>query len=540
MLLRTALDPKKKTGGTMINYIYNFKNPIRHFIKIDELNYPQNIQTLPLSELAWTEPFKFRIKKTVETKRTLKIPNALNFMAAYYKFINYPFFDNVQDSDFRYKRLSANLDTGEFKTGEFDRQLALDFNHLCIFDTLLKLDIKEYYGRIYTHKLHFQNVNDELYLSNLNTGATNGLLMGNYISLYFAEMFLNNISRDLKSELDSTGLAYEFSYFSDDFYFFCNRRDHKKIISVFEKVLEEYELERNESKAEVWTYESFNSYNVVERYWKKIMSYCNTNIRIKKKPVLKKPQLERIISNKLIFLNQIIYRMSNLQDDKMKKVFINNFFKTKYFINLDLSDFVVKEYDYHQLLFIYKYSPESMLYSLSKFTKMKNFDSERLKKFLTIRFRESLQDLYHDEQLYYYFAIKICGFEDLLQESKELVIYSENQVLISYYLIEKVFNDSDLLKLKSFKDEKYWFQNYHLILFTELLNNDLEKNISEYLIPSNAKKQTQKDSYLKFYKKNLKSKCALIREIEEVNEAISVYLENKINEIEEGFEEDDE
>ena len=46
-----------------------------------------------------------------------------------------------------------------------------------IYDNLIRLDIKEYYGRIYTHKIDF-NGHEERYLSNLNCGATNGLLMG--------------------------------------------------------------------------------------------------------------------------------------------------------------------------------------------------------------------------------------------------------------------------------------------------------------------------------------------------------------------------
>lgn len=511
----------------MINNLYNFKNPIRHFIKIDELIYPSDIRNLPIENLSWTEPFKFRIKKTMESKRTLKIPNALNFMAAYYKFEDYPYFDNVQDSDFQHKRLSASLQTGEFKTGEFDRQLAIDFNHLCIFDTLLRLDIKEYYGRIYTHKLDFQNINEERYLSNLNLGATNGLLMGNYLSLYFAEIFLNKINIELNAKLVEQKITCEFSYFSDDFYFFCNKRDQKQIIAVFEKVLENFELERNESKADIWTYETFNNYNVVERYWKKTMSYCNTKISKKSN------------KNKLVFINQIIYRMSNLQDDKMKKVFINNFFKTKFFVDLDLSKFIVKEYDYHQLLFIYKYSPESLLYSVDKFKNMSNFENDKFYMFFKIRFSESLQDLFHDEQLYFYYAIKLCGFEDLLKEMKDLVIKSENQVLISYYLMDNLFSDTDLLTLLNYKDEKYWFQNYHLIMYNERLFNDLEISITEYLLPFYATKPSRIESYMNFYKANINAKNALIRGIDEVNQTITIYLETKIKEIEERFEDED-
>lgn len=36
---------------------------------------------------------------------------------------------------------------------------------------LLKIDIKEYYGRIYTHYLDFAD-RSEVYLTNMNLGAT--------------------------------------------------------------------------------------------------------------------------------------------------------------------------------------------------------------------------------------------------------------------------------------------------------------------------------------------------------------------------------
>ena len=88
--------------------------------------------------------------------------------------------------DYAHKRLSANVEIGDFESGEFDRQLENDFERLCIYDVLLKVDIKEYYGRIYTHYIDLLGHNEQ-YLSNMNIGATNGLIMGNYLSLYFAE-----------------------------------------------------------------------------------------------------------------------------------------------------------------------------------------------------------------------------------------------------------------------------------------------------------------------------------------------------------------
>ena len=100
-----------------------------------------------------------------------------------------------------------------------------DFSKLCIYDNLIKVDIKEYYGKIYTHKIDFQNY-EERYLSNMNLGATNGLIMGNYLSLYFAELNLSKISKDIETKFLDSKIECEFSYFSDDFYFFCNKKNN--------------------------------------------------------------------------------------------------------------------------------------------------------------------------------------------------------------------------------------------------------------------------------------------------------------------------
>ena len=139
--------------------------------------------------------------------------------------------------------------------------------NLCIYDNLIRLDVKEYYGRIYTHNIDF-NGHGERYLSNMNCGETNGLLMGNYISLYFAESILSKISVSIENMLMEQNIDCIFSYFSDDFYFFCNKEDNDGIISIFDKVLEQFDLERSDKK-EIWTYETFNNHNVVARYWKK-------------------------------------------------------------------------------------------------------------------------------------------------------------------------------------------------------------------------------------------------------------------------------
>ncbi|MEH7122490.1 hypothetical protein V7127_04490, partial [Bacillus sp. JJ1773] len=150
-----------------INTYYNFKNPIRHFLNIDNIIFQPNINELQLEDISWTEPINFRVWKNENKYRVLKMPNLLNFYCAFNKFKSYDSFNDTSTFDSR-KRLVPNTITGDFATGVYDEQLEKDFFLLSVFDNLLKLDIKSYYERIYTHNIIFENNGDERYLSNLN------------------------------------------------------------------------------------------------------------------------------------------------------------------------------------------------------------------------------------------------------------------------------------------------------------------------------------------------------------------------------------
>lgn len=504
------------------NNLYNFKNPVKHFLNIDQLQLPNNISNYQINKLSWVEPIVFRIKKQEDAYRTLKMPNILNFFCAYEHFKDMSNFNNIKAIDPVHKRLTANIKTGDFISGEYDIQLEEDFERLCIYDNLIRLDIKDFYGRIYTHDIDFEE-HTENYLSNMNLGATNGILLGNYISLYFAERELKKISLDIYNQISQLGLLCEFSYFSDDFYFFCNERDQESIITIFNNVLESHGYERNESKKEIWTYEMYNNYNLVARYWKKITYNCLIKFNYDK------------TDNSLHFINQIIYRMSLLADDKLKRILINCFFKTKYFNELILDNYEFRTYDYHQLGFILKFCPEAILYIIPKFVQTEKFKKNKLKKYLKVRYFESLKKKYHEEQLYIFFAIKVLNFNDIIIEAKDLAYRTDNQILISYYLKDNLFSPDQIHNLKLKKDEKYWFQNYHLILYSDLYSS-LDESIKEYLIPHNATKQRQKNSYLNFYKENLSSHISLIMEISDVIESINEYLELRVKEYEENYE----
>lgn len=514
-----------------LNNVYNFKNSIRFFMNIDQIKYPDNISTFAIENLSWSKPFKFRIKKEKDKYRTLKIPNILNFASSYnYYSTKINNFENIQSLSDCHKRLSANIQTGDFISGEYDKQLEEDFSNLCIYDNLIKLDIKEYYGRIYTHYVMPNTEISDSYLSNLNFGATNGLLMGNYISLYFAEKELSNISNSLETLINEKNINCTFSYFSDDFYFFCNKSDNDTIIEIFDNVLENYNLERNEHKKEFLSYESFNKINLVARYWKKLIATCNQKYD------------KDLECNKLTFINLLIYRIDKLSNEKLKKSFLINFFKTKYFRSLDLNKFILKSYDYHQLCFLMNFAPEIMLFSVDKFESMANFNKNKLKEFLEIRFYESLKKPFNEEQLYFYYSIKIFGFENILISLKEHVLTSDNQILISYYLKDKLFDENNINKLKLKTSEEYWFQNYHLILYSDDLLSDIDNSIIKYLVPEKCKpkirnatfkKNTQ--SYIEFYKSNLESKIPIINDIQIVKDKISSYLELKHDEYDKNY-----
>lgn len=69
--------------------------------------------------------------------------------------------------------------------------------NLCLYDNLIKLDIKDFYGKLYSHYLPKGQLKDNVFTS-MNNGRTGGIIMGNYLSLYFAENALKKYQMILK------------------------------------------------------------------------------------------------------------------------------------------------------------------------------------------------------------------------------------------------------------------------------------------------------------------------------------------------------
>lgn len=501
------------------NNLYNFKNPIRHFFNLDNVKF-DNSKNLTYEDLVWTSPIKFKIFKTEEELRTISFPNILNYYHALKCFELETDFYDIKHLSVK-KRVSPDLNTGEFSVFSYYKAIQKDSYNLTKYDKLLILDIKNFYGRIYTHDFGYDGADSkklEQRVGSLNNGRTNGLLLGSYLSLYLAEVFLLKIEKELDKELNNLQIDCYYEYFSDDFYFFCNNSDINKIKEIFAKVLDSYELQVNYNKIMVLDFEEYTKDNNLEKLWKKIIKMSEE----KDEEAESQRQDQKDYKEHPAFFTQLVYRLSQISELKYKRIFLANFFKTFYFHSLKPELYKLSKSDFNYICYIYKVMPETILYSLNKVKKMSRFDLGVFRDFALSRFNSSLQTEKFEEQVYFYYAIKICGYDDGLVEFKDRVLNSKNQILISYFLMDKVIPKSDYQNFVTIPKESEWLQNYHYLLAYDKANLDL-------IIPEKAKGNKKQKSYMDFYKFNLDNSISFLKPIEKIVVDIDKFIEVKID-----------
>jgi hypothetical protein len=337
------------------NNLYNFKNPIRHFFNLNNIKF-DNCDNLKYEDLSWTTPVKFKIFKTVNSVRTISFPNILNFYHAVKNFESQENFYNIKGMGDK-KRVSPNLDIGEFSVLSYYNAIQNDAFNLTKYDKLLILDIKSFYGRIYTHDFNYSSDSSDSKLeqrvSSLNSGRTNGLLLGSCLSLYLAELILLKLEKRLDDELAIKRIKCHYEYFSDDFYFFCNNSDLDKITKIFSMVLDEYELQVNYEKTKLYDFEDYTKDNNLEKLWKKII-----NISIEQDKKIQKLRMNAATyTDYPAFFTQLVYRLSQIPEIKYKRIFLTNFFKTHYFTSLSPEFYILSESDMNYICYIYKLMP---------------------------------------------------------------------------------------------------------------------------------------------------------------------------------------
>ncbi len=508
------IPPFPAARSPLLNVLYNFKNPIRHFFNLEQVNF-DGAESLEVGDLAWTAPVKFKLFKTEDSQRTIGFPNLLNYYLALRDFWTRDLFFEIPKMSDK-KRVSPDLSTGEFSVLSYARNVQQDAFELTKYDKLVILDIKSFYGRIYTHDLGLAPDDIERRVTSLNGGRTNGLLLGSYLSLYLAESFLLKIEADLDEALKAQGIDCHYEYFSDDFYFFCNDADRARVTEVFAKVLDRYELQVNSEKTVVLDFEKYTKDNNLEKLWKKIVRLSmekDREIGYPLKGLRKK-------AGHPAFFTQLVYRLSQISELKYKRIFLANFFKTHYFFTLDPSLYVLSRSDLSYICYIYKLMPEAILYSLPTIKQMAGFDPAIFGEFLFSRFKSVLQTERQEEQVYFYYAIKVCGLDAELPRFKDAVLRSGNQILVSYFLLDKLLTEADLPNFSSPREEE-WLQNYHALL------SGGSRDPSA-LIPVGAKKEKQKQSYAEFYRRNLEDGIPFVRPIGAVEKEIRTFLAAKI------------
>ena len=498
-----------------LNNIYNFKNPIRHFFNLDNIKFDVS-ESFKFKDLTWTAPVKFKIFKTENSQRVISFPNILNFYHAIKLFQKEDNFWDIKSMSMK-NRVSPDLDTGEFSVLSYYNAVQQDAFNLTKFDKLMILDIKSFYGRIYTHDLKFVgDDNLEQRASSLNRGRTNGLLLGSYLSLFLAEKVLLDIEERLDEELKLHGIQCHYEYFSDDFYFFCNNSDIKKITDIFSAVLEEYDLQVNHEKTTIEDFEEYTKKNNLEKLWKKIINMSSA----KDERIKFAKHITRECDNHPVLFTQLVYRLSQIPELKYKRIFLANFFKTQYFYELDPSLYTLSQSDLNYICYIYKLMPETILYSLPHVMGMKGFKLSIFKEFVLSRFRAVLQTEKQEEQVYFYYAIKLCKFDEDLVNFKEMVLKSKNQILISYLVMDKIIQEADYSEYIGSPQESDWLQNYHYLL-------TYDKSKTDILLPHRAK-DNQKCSYTNFYKRNLDAGIPILKPIDEIYPGVRKFIKNKI------------
>ena len=153
------------------------------------------------------------------------------------------------------------------------------------YSYMLKLDISNFYGSIYTHSLHWAIVGEESAKKNhksfgsgidnrfqwLNYRETVGIPQGNVVSDFFAELLLAYIDVNLVDELRNSKITgYHILRYRDDYRIFTNSIDElhkiKKILSV---ILQRYKLSLGDSKTKLSDNVVKDSIKEDKLYWLK-------------------------------------------------------------------------------------------------------------------------------------------------------------------------------------------------------------------------------------------------------------------------------
>ncbi len=222
-------------------------------------------------ELTPSDPLIFSGYKNTNSRRKFAIPNPYHYAKAVYVIVDksadiFSVFEKskesltvplkiVPDKNECYKRPTAEISESKEKIKKLYQGNLFE----------IRLDIQSFFDSVYTHTIawamHTKSVAKknkkgktlvgnliDSCLQNLNSGQTNGILVGNAVSRIASEIILCSVDKEIKSRVS----RINYLRYVDDYYIFVRQNSQvNDIIAIFRQELSRYELILNENKLQI-------------------------------------------------------------------------------------------------------------------------------------------------------------------------------------------------------------------------------------------------------------------------------------------------
>lgn len=237
-----------------------------------------------------------------EKERVISFPNIFTYAYSAVKLLENTSnnFGRLENS--KYNTMKIDFKKRKFQSNSYSQCLENKTNLLLNkYEYMYKIDIQNFYNRIYTHvfeKLEHGDESIDKYVRLYNNNKTNSLLLGNILSTLSANEIMEDmcekIEREFKMNSEESELKNcKIEYFSDQFYIYFNQENLvPKILSIVKNVIGksyfEFEINNNDSMIynheKIITFRKFNKdldslYDLqnINRSEKQFFKYCDAD-----------------------------------------------------------------------------------------------------------------------------------------------------------------------------------------------------------------------------------------------------------------------